>query len=106
MVTLKERPGDYKVTGIIKRDRRNDKGDGWDDTPYHKAGKHKPAKKREGCSGNDGGQHVYVWTRETFWRPSWRWNNWFWDMSDYEYRTCAGCYKHKRTRRKRVAPLR
>lgn len=102
MATLKERPGDYKVTGIYVRDHRHDKGDGWEDAPYHKAGKHKPVKKREGCPGNDNGPHVYVWTRETFWKPFWHQNNWFWTMSDYEYKTCAGCYKHKRLRRKGV----
>lgn len=105
MATLSERSGNWNASGIIRRDFRHDHGDGYIETPHRKA-KTKKTSKHEGCPGNDDGPHVYVWTRETFWKPSWRFNNWFWYFSDYEYKTCAGCYRHKRLRRKGMAPLR
>jgi hypothetical protein len=106
MATLKERSDNWKATSLTHRDHRHDKGDGYEETPHRKTAKRKKVNKHEGCPGNDNGPHIYVWARETRWKPVWNWNGWFWSMGDYEYNTCAGCYKHKRLRRKGVAPLR
>lgn len=100
MATLSERSGNWNASGIIRRDFRHDKSDGYEDTP-HKSKHGKKSKRHVGCPGNNDGPHVYVWTRETFWKPLWGWNNWFWYMSDYEFKTCAGCYKHKTLRRRK-----
>lgn len=100
MATLKERPNTYSARGIEVRDFRHDHGDGYEETPHRKTAA-KKSKRHEGCPGNDNGPHVYVWTRETHWKPFWGWNSWFWYMGDYEYRTCAGCFKHKTLRRRK-----
>jgi len=100
MATLKERSDNWKATSIVARDHRHDHGDGYDDTPHRKK-KGKKTSKHVGCPGNDDGPHVYVWTKETKWRPVWGWSNWLWYIGDYEYKTCAGCYKHKTSRRRK-----
>jgi hypothetical protein len=99
MATLKERKS-YTTRGVELRDFRQDKSDGYDETPHRKT-KTKKSNKHVGCPGNNDGPHVYVWTREAYWRPVWYWNSWFWSLSDYEYRICAGCYKHKTHRRRK-----
>lgn len=42
------------------------------ETPYRKKGKSKKSvKKMPGCSGNDGGSHIYVWVIQHY--PKTRW---------------------------------
>lgn len=63
MATLKERSDNWNATSLIIRDHRHDKSDGYEETPHkskHGKGKNRP-KKKPGCPGNDGKNHVYIW---------------------------------------------
>jgi hypothetical protein len=61
MATLKERSDNWNATSLIHRDHRHDKGDGYTETPHKKVHKKETPRKKPGCPGNDGKNHVYVW---------------------------------------------
>jgi len=126
MATLKERSDNWNARGIIARDNRHDKGDGYKETKHKsKHGKSRP-KKKPGCPGNDGKSHIYVWIearyipnetgrhidqvgekwqyrRENEGRHYW----WPWRtreehiawLEKREVQICAGCYKKSGKRR-------
>lgn len=53
------------------------------------------APRQRGCSGNDFGPHVYVWTTESD-EWSWDYDEDFFKRNGYyrrEYKTCCGCGK-------------
>lgn len=61
MATLKERSDNWNATSLIIRDHRHDKGDGYEETPHKKVSKKETPRKKPGCPGNNGKNHVYVW---------------------------------------------
>lgn len=61
MATLKERSDNWNATSLIIRDHRHDKSDGYEETPHKKNHKKETPRKKPGCPGNDGKNHVYVW---------------------------------------------
>ena len=102
MATLKERKS-YTTRGIELRDFRHDKSDGYVETPHRKT-KVKETNRHVGCPGNNDGPHVYVWTKEIYSTTFSRYRNvlaYFYFLSAYEYKICAGCYKHKTSRRRK-----
>lgn len=66
MVTLKERSDNWGATSLIVRDHRHDKGDGYEETPHKKISKKESPRKKPGCPGNNGKNHVYVWIGARF----------------------------------------
>lgn len=72
MVTLKERPDTYSAGGIYLRDFRNDKSTGYNETPHKKVkGKKACPRKKPGCKGNNGKNHVYVWIAARYEQDLW-----------------------------------
>lgn len=69
MATLKERSDNWNANGIIIRDHRHDKGDGYEDTRHKSKRGKKPVPKKKGCPGNDGNQHVWMWISSR-WSPN------------------------------------
>lgn len=81
---------DYCMSRGVRRDFRQSH-DGPEELP-HRPKRGKVSVKHQGCEGNDGGAHVYVWIERIFTRKSWR------DPSidvehTYYYKICIGCNK-------------
>lgn len=69
-----------------------DPDDGWVEVNYQARPKSKNKKKktRPGCSGNEYGPHIYVWTTEREFR------DFFYDyfgFPKYQHKVCVGCGK-------------
>jgi hypothetical protein len=119
MATLKERSDNWNATSLITRDNRHDKSAGYEETPHKKNKARKAPKKKPGCPGNDGKNHVYVWTLlrwepgengkqidRLLWKSYYRSDLVFWTLErhqayleSYEVEVCAGCYKKRRIRK-------